>query len=75
VKALARALHAVSVELTRARLALAMAASTPLDPTKLPKGWRVTPDGRLVRALTTDEARAPAGAARRLLLELTPRVT
>jgi transcription-repair coupling factor (superfamily II helicase) len=75
VKALGRRLHAVSLELTRARLALAPAPSTPLDPRKLPPGWRATPDGRLVRALATDEQRAPAQAARRHLLDLCARVT
>jgi transcription-repair coupling factor (superfamily II helicase) len=75
IKALARRLHAVAVELTAARLALALPASTPLDPGRLSAPWRVTPDGRLVRALTADEARAPAQAARRHLLELAARVT
>ena len=68
VKALARRLRAVSVELTRARLAIA----APVEPGP---GWRKTPDGRLVRALDATEARAPAQAARRLLLELSARVT
>src|SRR5688500_2057432 len=75
VKALARRLHAVSVELTQARLALALAATTPVDPAKLPPGWKPTPDGRIVRPLVADDARAPAQAARRVLLDLCARVT
>ncbi len=79
VKALARGLHAVSIELTRARLALALAPSTPLDGAALVRDrtsrWKATPDGRLVATLSTDEARAPAQGARRLLLELSARGT
>jgi transcription-repair coupling factor (superfamily II helicase) len=79
VKALARGLHAVALELTRGRLALALAPSTPLDGAALARDrasrWKATPDGRLVIALSTDEARAPAQAARRLLLELSTRGT
>ena len=71
----ARRLHAVSLELTRARVALALAPTTPLDPRQLPAGWRATPDGRIVRALDAADARAPAQAARRVLLDLCARVT
>jgi len=77
VKALARRLHAVAIELTAARLALALAPTTPVDPAKLDKAakWKATPDGRIVRPLDATESRAPAQAARRLLLELSARVT
>ncbi|MCA9678691.1 MAG: transcription-repair coupling factor, partial [Myxococcales bacterium] len=79
VKALARGLHAVAVELTRGRLALALAPSTPLDPVRLAADrasrWRLTPDGRLVLAFDADDARAPAAAARRHLLGLGGRGT
>src|SRR6185369_10577832 len=54
VKALARGLRAVSVELTRSRLALAFAPATPVDAARLVgpgglAGWKLTPDGRVLR--------------------------
>jgi transcription-repair coupling factor (superfamily II helicase) len=75
VKAIARGLAAVTLEITRARLAIALAPSTPVDPTKITSPWRATPDGRLVRAFTADEARAPVEAARRHLQALPARAT
>jgi transcription-repair coupling factor (superfamily II helicase) len=74
VKALARKLHAVSIELTRGRLALALASTTPLSPSRLASPWKITPDGRVMRALDANEARAPAAAARVLLQALLARV-
>ncbi len=74
VKALARRLDATSVELTRARLAVGLAPSTPVDPRELPAPWRLERDGRLHCALGASEA-APAAAARRRLQSLLERAT
>jgi len=73
VKALARGLHAVAVELTQARIALALGPGSPVKGT--PAGWKATPDGRIIRALDDTERRSPAQAARRRLLELSARGT
>ena len=70
VKALARRLDATALELTRARVAIALAPSTKLDPARLPKGWRLERDGRLHAAITGDDAKAPARAAMRRLQAL-----
>ena len=75
VKAIARGLAAVSLEITRARLAIALAPHTPVDASKITAPWRATPDGRLLRAFTADEARAPVEAARRHLQALPARAT
>jgi transcription-repair coupling factor (superfamily II helicase) len=77
VKALARKLRAVAVELTRSRLALALSPSTPMDAARAVgvDGWKATPDGRILRPLTGDDQKAPAQAARRLLLDLAARAT
>ena len=75
VKALARRLDATSLELTRTRLAIGLAPSTPVDARDLPKPWRLERDGRLHAAFTKDEARAPAEAARRRLQALLERGT
>ena len=75
VKAAARRLAATALELTRTRVALALAPTTPVDPTRLPPSWKLTPDGRLVHAMTAAEARAPAEAARRHLQALADRAT
>jgi transcription-repair coupling factor (superfamily II helicase) len=75
VKAIARRLAATSLEITRARVALALADTTPVDVAKLAAPWKLTPDGRLLRALTQDEARAPVEAARRHLQALPARAT
>ena len=74
VKALARRAGATSVELTRARLALGLGPSTPVDPTRLPPPWRVERDGR-VHALIGATETAPAEAARRRLQSLLERAT
>jgi transcription-repair coupling factor (superfamily II helicase) len=70
VKALARRLDATALELTRARLAIALAPSTKLEATRLPAGWRLERDGRLHAVLTGDDAKAPARAAMRRLQAL-----
>ncbi|HTJ41120.1 MAG TPA: transcription-repair coupling factor [Kofleriaceae bacterium] len=75
VKAIARTLDATSLEITRARVALALAASTSIDVAQLKAPWKLTPDGRLLRALTADESRAPVEAARRHLQGLPRRAT
>jgi transcription-repair coupling factor (superfamily II helicase) len=75
VKALARRLDATSLELTRARVAIALAPSTPLDVTKIPAPWRLERDGRLHAPITGDDAKAPAQAAMRRLQALIARGT
>ena len=73
VKALARAVDATAVELTRTRLAVALGPSTPVDARTLPKGWRLDRDGRIHALWSADEAKAPTQAARRRLQALSPR--
>ena len=75
VKALARRLAATAVELTRVRVALALGATTPVDPRKLPRPWRLERDGRLHAHLSPDEAKSPTAAARQRLQELVARVS
>lgn len=75
VKALARRAAATSVELTRARLALALGPSTPVDARKLPRPWRLERDGRLHAHLTADEGKVPTHAARQRLQDLLARAT
>ncbi len=75
VKALARRLGAVALELTRTRIAVALGAGTPLDPRQFTSPWRLTPDGRATRALTPHEGRAPAEAARQHLQALLSHAT
>ena len=75
VKALARRLSATAVELTRARLAIALGPATKVDVTKLPRPWRLERDGRLHVHLTPDEAKVPTQAARQRLQDLVARVT
>ncbi|HVV86002.1 MAG TPA: transcription-repair coupling factor [Kofleriaceae bacterium] len=70
VKALARRLDATSLELTRARVAIALGPSTPVDAQKLPAPWRLERDGRLHASLAGDDAKAPAQAAMRRLQTL-----
>jgi hypothetical protein len=74
VKALARRLAATSVELTRVRLAIGLAATTPVDARNLPPPWKLERDGRLHAAIGSDET-APAEAARRRLQSLLERAT
>jgi transcription-repair coupling factor (superfamily II helicase) len=75
VKAIARRLGAVALEITRSRLAVALGPTTPVDPARLASPWKITPDGRILRPLTADEGRAPAEAARRHLQALPTRAT
>ncbi len=75
MKALARRLSAISVELTRTRLALALGPATTVDVRTLPRPWRLERDGRLHVHLTNDEAKAPTQAARQRLQDLVARVT
>ena len=70
VKALARRLDATSIELTKHRLAIALGPSTPVDVTKLPRGWRLDRDGRLHTLFDAEAAKAPPQAARRRLQDL-----
>jgi transcription-repair coupling factor (superfamily II helicase) len=74
VKALARRIDAISVELTRSRLAIGLAASTPIDVTKVPGPWKLERDGRLHVPIGATET-APAEAARRRLQSLIERAT
>lgn len=75
VKALARGLDATAIELSRARLAIALGPSTPIDARALPKPWRLDRDGRIHAAWNADDAKAPTEAARRYLRRLVPRGT
>ncbi len=75
VKALARRLDATALELTRTRLAIAVPATAAIVAAGLPPPWRLDRDGRLHAALTGDDARAPAAAARRRLQALLDRGT
>jgi transcription-repair coupling factor (superfamily II helicase) len=75
LKVHARALRAQSLELTRNRMSVALAADTPLARDKLvglvkKRRYRLTPDMRLVRDFTAREAEDPTGSARDCLLEL-----
>jgi transcription-repair coupling factor (superfamily II helicase) len=75
LKVHARALRAQSLELTRGRMSLALAADTPLSRDKLvglvkKRRYRLTPDMRLVRDFSAREAEDPTGSARDCLLEL-----
>ncbi|MBZ0231274.1 MAG: transcription-repair coupling factor, partial [Deltaproteobacteria bacterium] len=74
VKALARRIDAISVELTRARLAIGLGPSTPVDVTKVPGPWKLERDGRLHVPIGATET-APAEAARRRLQSLIERAT
>ncbi|WP_428261121.1 transcription-repair coupling factor [Haliangium sp.] len=75
LKVHARTLRALSLELSSARMSLALAEDTPLAPERVAelvrgRGWRLLPDQRLLRRFSAEEARAPAASARRCLLEL-----
>jgi transcription-repair coupling factor (superfamily II helicase) len=75
VKALARDLDALAIELSRSRLAIALGPSTPIDVRSLPKPWRLERDGRLHAPWSGDDAKAPTEAARRYLRRLGARAT
>ncbi|RMH37865.1 MAG: transcription-repair coupling factor, partial [Deltaproteobacteria bacterium] len=77
VKGLARRLRAVSVDLSAARLSLALADDTPLPADRVAalvgargSAWRLTPDMRLQRELRGPERDDPIGVARAALLDL-----
>jgi transcription-repair coupling factor (superfamily II helicase) len=77
LKAHARRLAAVTLELTSSRMTLALADETPLRPERVlelvnQRGslYRLTPDMRLQRRFATDERKEPVAAARRCLLDL-----
>jgi transcription-repair coupling factor (superfamily II helicase) len=62
LKARARALGALSVELAKSRVAVALGEGTPLDAARVAQlvmrprtRWRLTPDSRLSTTLTTEE--------------------
>jgi transcription-repair coupling factor (superfamily II helicase) len=67
LKIIARALGATALELTKARVAVALPAGTPL-PAKLPDGWKKLPDGRVAHALAA--AGEATHHARKALLAL-----
>ncbi|MEK6606411.1 MAG: transcription-repair coupling factor [Myxococcota bacterium] len=76
LKAAARALGATSLEIARGRVAIALDERTPLHAAKVAamaarrgSPWKLTPDGRVVRALPPDEPDR-LDAARRALAEL-----
>jgi transcription-repair coupling factor (superfamily II helicase) len=78
IKAYARRMGALTIDLTSERMALALDSSvTTLKPEKVlalinkPKSpWRLTPDMRLLRAFAAGEKADRLGAAKRSLLEL-----
>jgi transcription-repair coupling factor (superfamily II helicase) len=77
VKAHARRLRALSVELTAERLSLTLGEDTPLRPEQIARlvaqadnRLRLTPDSRLQRLFSSDEAQRPTEAAERCLLQL-----
>ncbi len=74
VKALARRLRAVTLELSETRLSLALADDTPLQPAAVMKlvsqrgtHWKLTPDMRLQRAFQGNERERRVEASRELL--------
>ena len=75
LKVYARSLRARSLELTQSRLVLALADDTPLTPDTMleivkDQRYRLTPDMRLARSFSPDEAREVAESARQCLLHL-----
>ncbi len=82
LKAHARKLAAVSLELTSKRMVLAFAEDTPLPPSKVLElvnapgsAYQLSPDMRLQRRFGPSESTQPTAAARRSLLELLAYVT
>ncbi|HUH01483.1 MAG TPA: transcription-repair coupling factor [Kofleriaceae bacterium] len=78
----ARRVGAQSVDLTNARLSLALAPDTPLAADRIAElvarrgsGWRLTPDMRLQRQFDPSERNHVPSAARRCLLELLAHAT
>jgi transcription-repair coupling factor (superfamily II helicase) len=72
VKAIARNAGALALEISAARVAVALAEGNPLAPALLASGWRKLPDGRY--AIAPPAPGGPAGA-RRALLDALARVT
>ncbi len=75
LKVYARRLRARSLELTPSRMVLALADDTPLNPDIVlqiveDQRYRLTPDMRLARSFSPDEAREVAESARQCLLHL-----
>ncbi len=77
VKGLGRRLRATAIELSEARLALALADDTPLLPEQVMKlvnakrsPWRLTPDMRLSRSFSIEDRADRLKLAQRLLAEL-----
>jgi transcription-repair coupling factor (superfamily II helicase) len=78
VKAYGRRLGAVSIDLSEARLVLALDSdATPLKPEKVltlvnrkSSPYRLTPDMRLLRQFAEGERKDPVASAKRCLLEL-----
>jgi transcription-repair coupling factor (superfamily II helicase) len=77
VKSLGRRLGAKAIELGEVRLSLALGEDTPLQPAQVMKlvntknsPWKLTPDMRLQRALSTAERGERLAVSKRLLSEL-----
>jgi transcription-repair coupling factor (superfamily II helicase) len=72
VKAIARNAGALALEISAARVAVALADGNPLAPALVASGWRKLPDGRF--AIAPPAPGGPAGA-RRALLDALARAT
>jgi transcription-repair coupling factor (superfamily II helicase) len=72
VKAIARGAGALALEISSARVAIALPEASPLPRALLAGGWRKLPDGRY--AIAPPEPGGPAGA-RRALLDALARAT
>ena len=65
VKAIARGAGAVALEISAARVAVALPEASPLGGALIAAGWRKLPDGRY--AIAPPAPGGPAGARRALL--------
>jgi len=72
VKAIARGVGALALEISSARVAVALADGNPVAPALIASGWRKLPDGRF--AIAPPSPGGPAGA-RRALLDALARAT
>jgi len=72
VKAIARGAGALALEISSARVAVALADGNPVAPALIASGWRKLPDGRF--AIAPPSPGGPAGA-RRALLDALARAT
>jgi len=77
VKALARKLRATAIDVSASKVQLALADDTPLSPERVlglvqkrGSAFRLTPDMRLVRALSEEEKKDRLAAARTILHEI-----